>query len=221
MSNIVTIAYTTEGSTDQRFLESIILKTFEEVALKCETEIEVFNPIYIKSNKTKGFVENICSISIKALNTGINVLCIHTDADDVNNEHVLTHKVLPAIKAVNLLPNNKACKNLVAVIPVQMSEAWMLADKQLFKEELNTTKTDAELNINKDPEAIANPKSIIEIALQVSQAHLSKRRNRLTIGELYQPIGQKISISKLEELDSFRKFKISVENAFKELNYLH
>ncbi|MCO6491039.1 MAG: hypothetical protein J5I98_21660 [Phaeodactylibacter sp.] len=45
MSNIVTIGFVTEGTTDVRFLENIIKRAFEEIAFDCSGEIEVYDPI--------------------------------------------------------------------------------------------------------------------------------------------------------------------------------
>ncbi len=220
MSNILTIAYSTEGTTDQRFLESIIRKVFEDAAYKCESNIEVFDPVFIKFPKENSFVEDVLKVSTEAYNTGIKVLCIHVDADNSDDKNVTQHKIIPTIAAFDDQVDNTICKNLVPVIPVQMTEAWMLADKELLKDEMNTNKSDVDLGINREPESIADPKKVIEDALNVAQAHLPRRRNKIVIGDLYQPIGQKIAIEKLETLSSFQKFKLSVENALKKLNYL-
>jgi hypothetical protein len=40
MSNIVIIGFATEGATDVRFLESIIRRTFEEVALNVIVQLK-------------------------------------------------------------------------------------------------------------------------------------------------------------------------------------
>ena len=64
-------------------------------------------------------------------------------------------------------------------------------------------------------------KKNIENALSIAQAHLPKRRKKILIEDLYQPIGQKVAIEKLETLSSFNKFKISVEEALRKLNYLN
>ena len=53
MSNILQIAYTTEGSTDERFLGDIIEKTFESLLFKSDIEIEIadlYTPISQKLN---------------------------------------------------------------------------------------------------------------------------------------------------------------------------
>lgn len=220
MSNIVTIAYTTEGTTDQRFLESIIRKTFEEIAYECESEIEVFDPVYIKFTKKQEFVKDVLDVSIHAYKIGMNVLCVHVDADAHNDKDVTEFKIVPVREALSELRVEEACKIFVPIIPIHMSEAWMLADKELLKEELGTNKTDIELDIIRSPESISDPKTVIENAIRIVQEHLPKRRNKVTLGELYQPIGQKIGIEKLEALSSFKKFKSSVRNAFVDLNYL-
>ncbi len=221
MSNILTIAYTTEGSTDQRFLKPIILKVFEDVAFECAGTIEVFDPIFIKCPPKDSFVESIISVSIDAYESGINVLCVHVDADSNNDDHVTEFKIEPAQKGVNQLGGQTNCKNLVPIIPIHMSEAWMLADKELLKNEIGTYMSNSALGINRHPESIANPKKTIEEALNIAQAHLPKRRNKITIGDLYQPIGQKLKIEQLERLQSFKKFKSSVIESLKTLNYLN
>ncbi len=220
MSNILTIAYSAEGNTDQRFLESIIKRTFEEIAFKCDGIIEVFDPIYIKLDKRDGFISAVCLAALQAFKDGINVLCIHADADSYSDNEVAQNKIIPAFDAIAKLDTN-ACKNLVAIIPVQMSEAWMLADKELLKEEIDTIKSNEDLGLTRAPETISDPKETIKTAIRNAQKDSSKRRDRISINELYQPIGQKISLDKLESLPSFVKFKCAVEDAFKKLNYLH
>jgi Domain of unknown function (DUF4276) len=221
MSNILTIAYTTEGTTDERFLKNIIAKVFEELCFECETDIEVYEPMYLKFPKELGFVDDVKTLSVKAYESGINVLCIHTDADHSNDKEVLTFKINPALEGVNEISGIKKCSNIVILVPVHMTEAWMLADKDLLREEIGTNLSLTDLGINRHPESIANPKKIIEEALVLAQTSLPKRRNKVEISDLYQPLGQKIKMESLEKLESFKKFKKSAENALIKLNYLH
>ncbi len=220
MANILTIAYATEGSTDERFLYTIIKKVFEEVAFDCEGVIEVYDPVFMQFPKAKNFVNSLVDLSRKAYQSGINVLCIHVDADSNVDTNVNNFKIAPAFGAVYNEPNNSVCNNLVAIIPVHMTEAWMLADKDLLKNEIGTEMSNTDLGINRAPESIADPKEIIKYALEIAQAHLPSRRNRIDIGDLYQPIGQKLSMERLERLESFTKFKSSVGVALRNLNYL-
>jgi len=219
MSNIVTVGYITEGSTDRRFLETIIQKTVEEIALKCGSHIEVYDPIFLDIKNKDGYINYIVNAAKAAYNNGVFILCIHCDSDNLDDLDVFNHKINPALTAINEA-QGEICKNLVPLIPITMSESWILADKELFKNEIGTTLSNEDLSINRHPETIADPKALIVEALRISQAHLPKRRSKLTISEIYQPMGQKLSIEKLSELNSFRKFKSAVEIAFRKLNYL-
>ncbi|MDO9111380.1 MAG: hypothetical protein Q7U40_12035, partial [Desulfatirhabdiaceae bacterium] len=61
----------------------------------------------------------------------------------------------------------------------------------------------------------------IENAIRIGRHNLPKRRrHKLTIAELYAPIGQKIILNSLEKLPSYQKFKEAVRGAFINLNYL-
>ena len=83
-------------------------------------------------------------------------LAIHTDADDNTCEERMGNKIIPAQKELDGLKED-ICRVLTPVIPVRMTEAWMLADKQLLKDEIGTTKSDDELGINHDPESMSDP----------------------------------------------------------------
>jgi hypothetical protein len=220
MSNIVTVGYVAEGSTDRRFLETIIAKTVEEVALTCDGQIDVYDPIYLKTPKSDNFVDLVIQAARLAFDSGISILCVHTDADHSDDSLALGNKINPAIEA-NTQIYDPTCKIIVPIIPVTMSESWMLADTELLRDEMGTGLTNEALNINVHPEEVNNPKALIENALRIAQANLPQRRFKLTISELYQPIGQKIQIDKLNQLQSFKKFRASLENAFRQLNYLH
>ncbi len=221
MGNILTIAYTTEGSTDERFLNTIIKKVFEEAAFECDGVIEVYDPVFIKLPKSDSFINSVIKLSEYAHLSGINILCVHVDADSNKDDEVNEFKITPAFLAVNAQPDDAVCKNLVSIIPIHMTEAWMLADKDLLKDEIGTSLSNTDLGINRQPESMANPKEIIVNALNLAQAHLPNRRNRIDIGDLYQPIGQKIKMEQLEKLVSFVKFRRSVTKALRRLNYLH
>jgi len=221
VSNSLTIAYTSEGSTDQRFLKSIIVKVFEEVAYGgCQDSIDIFDPVFIRFPKKDDFVKSLVEVSIEAYKIGINVLCVHVDADDKSDKKVTQLKLDPAFMAIEKLHENVSCKILVAIIPIRMTEAWMLADTDLLKDEIGTDLSNTHLGISRSPELITVPKKNIEIALSIAQAHLPKRRKKILIEDLYQPIGQKVTMEKLETLSSFNKFKTSVEEALRKLNYL-
>ncbi|MEA5257692.1 DUF4276 family protein [Arcicella aquatica] len=214
----------TEGTTDVRFLESVVRKTLEDVAFDCQGQIET-QVKTIEINKLGlGFVDQVLEASRKGFNEyGITLLCVHTDADYYTDSRVMESKITPAINRLKEQNETEYCKILVSVIPVHMTEAWMLADKDLLKSEIGTQKNNFDLGIHPMPQDIADPKETIINAIRIVQSDLTRRkRNRgLDISELYQIIGQKIELSQLENLDSFRKFKESLKSAFRELGFLY
>lgn len=216
----VIIGFITEGSTDIRFLESVIQRSFEDVAFECHGQIEILPIQYIEKNRGNfiGVVKESAQIADER---GIMVLCVHADADNAIDSDTFNNKIIPAFTAVNDISEERICKNMVAVVPVQMSEAWMLSDKELLKDEIGTTKSDRYLGIGGGPETFSNPKQVIESAIRIARQDLTRRRRHdLTISELYSPIGQKVPLSRLEELPSYQKFKDLVRDAFRKLNYL-
>ncbi len=135
---------------------------------------------------------------------------------------MLENKIKPAFELVENTKNT--CKNLVAIIPIQMTEAWMLADIELFLNEINTDKSCSELNLPCKVnliEKIADPKKRIEDALVIAQSNKSKRRrHKFKISDLYTPLSQKIYQEKLEMLPSFKLFKEEARKSLINLNYL-
>lgn len=218
----VFIGIITEGTTDSRFLEKIIERTFIDVAYECSGDIEPVVTILNINKIGLNFVDYIIEASRQGVrDMGMMVLCAHCDADSETTDNVINNKFLPAKQALDLESNDTTCKILVQVIPVQMIEAWMLADKELLKEEIGTNKSNNELGINRDPEMIADPKSVIEKAIRIAREDMPKRRRKnLKIGDLYLPLGQKISKDSLCTLNSYNDFQEEVREAYRKLHLL-
>ena len=223
MSNFILAGLFTEGTTDNRFLSSVVERTLEEVAYDCTGDIETKVEIIAIKKTGLNFNEQVLEASRYAFEKfGITLLFVHTDSDLPSDELIFQTKIIPAQKTL-LEQDNNYCKNMIAIVPIQMSESWMIADKQLLKDEIGIEKTDAELGIHLNPESITNPKSLIENIIRLSKEDLSKRRRNkgLNISDLYQIIGQKIEISELDKLSSYMKFKTSLINKLRELNFYH
>ncbi len=219
MSNIITIGYTTEGATDVRFLQNIIQRTFEEVSFECRGEIEVWEPQYLPTHK-EAFAQEIALAAQSAKKMGLMVLCVHTDADADTDQNAFENRINPALNEIELCGNN-CCQHIIPIVPVQMTEAWMLADIQTLKEEIETTKSDRDLGLTRAPERIAQPKDVLKNALREAFSAMPRRRKRpLELVDLYQPLGQKIDLNLLEKLESYQKFKTAVRTAFQALSYL-
>jgi len=223
MSNFILGGLFTEGTTDNRFLSSIVERTLEEVAFDCtgdiETKLEIININKIGLN----FNDQILKASRVAYEKfGILILFVHTDSDSASDDLIFQSKIIPA-QQILLQQSDEYCKNVVAIVPVQMTESWMIADKKLLKEEIGIEKIDVELGIQLPPELITNPKEVIEDIIRLSKEDLTKRRRNkgLVISDLYQIIGQKVDLIELEKLPSYVKFKNSLKDKLRELNFYH
>ncbi|SFF14100.1 DUF4276 family protein [Thermoflexibacter ruber] len=213
----------TEGTTDVRFLEPIVEKTLAEIAFECKgnIEIEVKTIEIVKTNLN--FVEQVQEASKKGIEDfGIMLLCVHTDADDITDRQVRQSKIQPAKEFLSCLDENRFCKIVAAIIPIQMTEAWMLADTTLLKEQIGTTQSDAELGLHRNPEEVNNPKNLIREIIRATQADRKQRQRgrELDISDLYQIIGQSLELSSLERLSSYQNFKQEVREALITLNFL-
>ncbi len=221
MAKQITVGFNGEGSTDEHFLTSIIQRTFEDVALECKGETDVLPVQYIKRPKSQGIEKSVVEAARRAEQLGLFVLCVHVDADDRDDQTAFAHHIQPAFSAVQATTET-VCKNLVAIVPVQMTEAWMLADKGLLKNEIGTSKSDQELGLHRQPESFSDPKKAIEEAIRTAlRDETQRKRQQFGIGDLYTPIGQKISLDQLSQLPSYQKFKEAVRGAYRYLNYLH
>jgi hypothetical protein len=224
MSNFLLTGLFTEGTTDIRFLESIVKTTLENLAIECSGYIETELEIIKIEKKGLSFNQQVLKAAEKAKKDfEILILFIHTDSDNSDDTNVFNTKIIPAKQLINQQKDDNVCKKIVALVPIQMTESWMLVDKELLKSEIGIDGSDLELGIHRNPEEIANPKAVIENIIRLSKENQVKRkRNKgLNISDLYQIIGQKTDISQLEKLASYMKFKNSLIEKLRELNFYH
>ncbi|GAB4010965.1 hypothetical protein GCM10028808_23250 [Spirosoma migulaei] len=223
MSQIVTVGFITEGTTDVRFLSGIIRRTFEDLTWECQQAIEVYPPMALAVSKLGlTFSDYVLEAAKSAETDKLMVLCVHTDADDDRDTETFNNRIAPAFVYTRLKLAPQINPNMVAIVPVRMTEAWMLADKDALKAEIGTDKTDAQLGLIRSPESVADPKETIKEAIRLAFDHRARRsRNQVSISDLYEPLGAMVSLERLALLPSYQKFKEAVREAFRQLNYLH
>ncbi len=224
MSNFILGGLFTEGTTDVRFLSSVIERTLVEVAFDCSGQIETKLEIIEINKSGLNFNEQVkeaCKIGFEKF--GILLLFVHADADSIDDSQTFQSRINPAIAYVNQQDEELFCKHLVAVVPIQTTESWMLADKALLKSEIGVVGSDVDFGIHRNPEEIADPKALIENIIRISKEDNAKRKRRkgLMISDLYQIIGQQIDILDLEKLSSYIKFKKNLIDKLRELNFYH
>lgn len=221
-SNQLFIGLISEGSTDNRFLFSILKRAVDEIIFEYGGITEIYIE-EIKKDIGKPFVTQIIDANKNYHKENfINILLIHNDSDYQDDSEVLRDKFSPLMNEINLIEDGLICKEVIPIIPVYMIEAWMLADIDLFLDEISSNKDKSVLKLNGNPESFTNPKERIKNALRViNQEKPKKRRKDLQINELYQLIGQKIEINKLLNLTSFKKFHEHLIDSLDKLKFIH
>lgn len=210
-----------EGSTDYIFLQSIIEKTLIECAFECRGDVDI-NVIEIKCSKGESFKDYVFNGRTKGTEEyGLSSLIVHADSDSPSQKNVLEYKFKPVFDEIEINLTDKLCRHIIPLIPIHETESWMLADKELFKKIVGTDKTDKELNISGHPETFTDPKSRIEKAITIARSEFpKKKRDQVTIADLYSPIGQGLQIENLRRLESFQAFRNNIMFFLNELNLI-
>lgn len=210
-----------EGKTDHRFLQPIVEKVLTEIVFECQGQFDIDVKI-IDCDKGNSFIEFVSNASqMGHQEYGITMLIIHTDADDITAEAAYINKIRPAMSFLDSQFEETHCKNVAAIVPIQETEAWMLADKSLLIKQIGTNKNEVELNINGHPEGFTNPKQKIQEAIRIGRSEMPKKlRNSLQVSDLYSYLGQSIQINNLRNFISFLDFEGNVRQVLTELNYL-
>lgn len=114
---------------------------------------------------------------------------IHADADGRGRQRTYDERVEPGVRRG--LAGLRVPVATAACIPIEMTEAWMLADEAVWK------RFDPELP--RDPEAVRDPKPLVKALLQRG------RRGRLP--NIYVDVGANVSLAALRRLAGFRRFE--------------
>lgn len=210
-----------EGPTDFRFLAPIVEKALTEIVFDCQGQIDIDVKV-IDSDKGNGFADFVSNASQKGHQEyGITMLIIHTDADDSTAEDAYNNKIRPALAFLETQLSETHCKHIAALVPIQETEAWMLANKNVLIKQIGTKKNEVELNINGHPEGFTNPKERIEEAIRIGRAELPKKlRDSLQVSDLYSFLGQSIQIEDLRSFNSYLDFENNVRQVLIDLNLL-
>ncbi len=216
------IGLVAEGTTDVRFLKSVIYKSALELSWQCDSMVEVFDirEIYPQGD---GFAEKMLNASKVAQDKySISMLCIHADSDSKTITDVMENKFFPFYEALKAKDDKDFCKCIVPTIPIQMIESWMLADKLLLKQLIDAEGiSDSDLGIDRPPESYADPKEAINNAIRIAfEGKPKRKRDQIKISDLYEVLGNQLDLDSLRSIPSFRSFEDGMLNAFKRLNLI-
>jgi Domain of unknown function (DUF4276) len=210
-----------EGNTDDRFLTLIIQRTSRKILAeyrKSNVSVAPVEPIKLFEKKLTR-EENILQAAKQA--SRYQALIVHSDADYSSCKKALKERILPGIHLVQQ-STEAVCEKLLPIIPVRAIEAWMLADYEIFCEEVRTPLGARELGIPekaKQVESISKPKLRLNEA--VSKVNLQLRpRQRIDVNLLYEPLGNKIRLERLNQLSAYQQFVNDLTETLINLNLI-
>lgn len=219
---MLVLALYAEGETDGRFLPPIIQRTAEKILRRGETssiEVSTENIPRISTFSSR----DQCILEAARRASECNILIIHSDADHPSRERAYQERFLPGYDLVQRAQGT-FCKSLVPIIPVRMTEAWMLAaNHDLFREILGTNAKSQELglvNRARQVESIQDPKQTLRQVLQRASSHSSRRHRETNLYPLYLAMGRRIDLDRLQSVPSYHQFVQDLTEVLAKLDFI-
>lgn len=202
------LALYAEGTTDEQFLPSILQRTCEQLIAKHNrTAVNVLDPkIIAKKKNIANRDESILQAARDAID--FHILVIHADADSHTQEKALRERFQRGYELVKL-SNEQVCKYLVPVVPIYMTEAWLLADNDALRQIIGTNMKAQELGLLQKARLIetdSNPKQTLKNIVQKAYANRSKRQQQVDLSIIYRSLGRSIRLEQLENLKAYNQF---------------
>ena len=208
--NSLVLALYAEGRTDERFLPVVIQRTLEQIlAQRSRQVVDVPDPIVVDGSidrEYSGRAERILEAARCA--HGYHALIVHADADHPTPERAMEERIRPGFDLVRQSAE-AVCRQLVPIVPVQMTEAWMLIDSRALREVIGTALDAHSLGLPQHArrvESDPDPKHTLNQVIQIALANRPRRHRRFDIGALYEPLARQISLAQLQAVPSYSRF---------------
>ena len=194
-----------EGATDERFLPQLLWRLCDDLCLMLNQRVEVA-PVevlpVVKAAQIAGSRHDRILAAAEAASDLWSVLFVHADADG----DAIAARASRVHPGLELLQQRFASRIAVAVVPVRMTESWMLQDGNALRNVLGCTLSDKDWGLpgsDAGVEALTDPKQMLEqIFLSTQPSGPARRRG---VGGLYAPLGERVSLDRLRRLPSFRQ----------------
>ncbi len=204
------LAIYAEGRTDERFLPIVIQRTAEQIlSQRGRTSVDVFGPVVLNHDierTSQGRAERILEAARRS--AGYHALIVHADADYPSPDRATKERIQPGFDLVRRAKES-VCHQLLPIIPVQMTEAWMLADPEALQQVIGTSLGAQALGLPAHAhqvESDPNPRQTFSQALQNALAHRPRRRRRIDLGTIYEPLARQINLERLGTVAAYQQF---------------
>lgn len=190
-----------EGPTDYRFFLTLIERYLTHFCHTSGVDVDILPavPIWNREDFPSGFIEKLKRIEQDNVsNKGLPYVFVHNDADARNLDQVLNFKWRPWLERCT------SAENWLAVIPVRMTESWMLADVEALESTFIISVENIRQIIGEgDPESISDPKSKL--------AEIVRRGKQKRTTNFEENLAKRTRFEVLELLPSFQFLKSQIE----------
>ncbi len=213
---VLTLGIWAEGPTDSRFLSPLLDRLSVKLLRdRGRARVQVAAPILIGDRLSR---ENFPVVA-GACDPSVSILVVHTDAGgDV--ERAFAERIRPWFASV-ADEFQEGERELVPVVPVRETEAWLLCDIDALNQVFGMRKDRSAFGLPRharEVEQITDPKAHLR---QAQIYAIGKRPARKAgLGALYSALGVQVSFEELEKVLAFRQFAAAFEQALQRLGFL-
>lgn len=212
--NCLVVGFYGEGRAEYGFLAPIVERTLQEMVP--HIDILVYELTYETIDGSgAGQLEKILRVAEET--SGYGLVVFHLDADAPSTENAYRERFEPGYRAV-LESEHAANTDIVPIIPVRMTEAWMLVDFQAFRGTVGTRLSAEELGFEQraeQVERIQNPKAVFEHAVR-----RSRPRRRIPLHEIYEPLARRTNLERLLGVPAYQEFVNRLSEKLRELPFI-
>ncbi|MDW3846465.1 DUF4276 family protein [Micromonospora sp. BRA006-A] len=203
----LTSALVSEGVTDDQFLPRLLARALTEICqVEFEDTVEVADVQPLRERRGPCSVADVVSL-VEKNPASFSLVFFHHD-QGANPERVAAEWLQP----LRDLWGDRA-EQLIAVVPVRETEAWLLADGDALRSALGVRWSDAEMGLPEQPrrvESIADPKKVLN--------NIMDRISRSTTDHFGQ-LGELVSLAKLDGVPAYRQWWSDTRDTLIRLGY--
>ncbi|RIV40619.1 DUF4276 family protein [Micromonospora radicis] len=204
----LTSALVSEGSSDDQFLPRLLGRALTEL---CNTEFEdavdVADVQPIRDRSGPSSVADVIRL-VDQHRASFSMIFFHRD-QGTNADRVATEWIQP----IREMWGSRA-EQLVALVPVRETEAWLLADGDALRSALGVPNwSDASMGLPAQPaqvERLPDPKRVLSDVMQ----RVSRSRT-----DHFTQLGEIVSLDRLRAVPAYRRWWIETREALVRLNY--
>lgn len=214
MSSLVLALYA-EGRADERFLPIVIQRTAEHVlGQQGLRTTDVLEPIVLDYSMGWDVPPRRDARILEAARRshGYHALVIHADADHPTPDRAFEDRIRPGLSLIQQT-EDPVCGQLIPIIPVQTTEAWMLVDPDALCDVIKTNVQPHSLGmpvrahqVESDP----TPKQTFREVIQRALANRPRRRRHIDVADIQGPLARQIRLERLRRVSSYQQFEHSM-----------